>query len=104
VSSPARAIAHTGTRRGRHDQRQRPRPEALAEHQRGVVEDTFASRRRETGDMRDQRVEAGPAFGGVNSRDRLAARRVGAEPIDGLGREGDELSRCEQLRRAGDAG
>ena len=41
----------------------------------------------EVGHMGDQRVERGAALGGVEPRDRLAVGRVGAEPVDRLGRE-----------------
>ena len=40
--------------------------------------------------MGDQRVEGRPPLGGIEPGHRLALARVGAEPIDGLGREGDQ--------------
>ena len=42
------------------------------------------------GHVRDQRIERGPALGRIEPGDRLAVGRVGAEPIDGLGRKRDE--------------
>ena len=47
----------------------------------------------------DQRIERGPALGGIEPRDRLAVAGVGAEPVDGLGREGDEAAGREAARR-----
>ena len=51
-----------------------------------------AAARRQIRDMGDQRIEGRPAFGGVEPRDGLAVGRVGAEPVDGLGREGDQAA------------
>ena len=39
------------------------------------------------GDMRDQRIERGPAFGRVEPRNRAGVGGIGAEAVDGLGRE-----------------
>ncbi len=47
--------------------------------------------------MRDQRIEAWAALGLIKARDRLAAGSVGAKPIDGLGREGDEAARAQAM-------
>ena len=47
-------------------------------------------RRLQRGDMGDQRIERRAAFGGVEAGDGLAVTRVGAEPVDGLGRKGDQ--------------
>ena len=54
-----------------------------------------------SGDMRDQRIERGPALGGIEARHRDAVLRVGAEPIDGLGREGDQPAGREAARGLG---
>ena len=43
-------------------------------------------------DMGDQRIERGPALGLVEPRDRRGIGGVGAEPIDGLGRERDQAA------------
>ena len=45
----------------------------------------------EVGDMDDQRVEARPALGRVDPRDRLGIGGVGGEAVDGLGRHRDRL-------------
>ncbi len=49
--------------------------------------------------MHDQRVEARPALGGENRGDGRLARRVAAQPVDGLGGKGDEPA-CAQKRGA----
>ena len=43
-------------------------------------------------DMRDQRVEARAVLGGVDAGDGLGAGRIGAEAVDGLGREGHQAA------------
>ena len=43
-------------------------------------------------DMGDQRIERRPALGGIEPRDRGAVGGVGAEAIDGLGRERDQAA------------
>ena len=53
--------------------------------------------------MDDQRVEGRPALGGEDRRDRAVVAGVGAEAVDGLGREGDERARAQQPGRGGDA-
>ena len=52
--------------------------------------------------MHDQRVEARPALGGEDAGDGALVGRVGAEPVDRLGRERDELSAAQQRGGAGD--
>src|SRR3712207_8115321 len=37
--------------------------------------------------MHDQRVEARPPLGRIDSRHRLLARRIGGEAVDGFGRD-----------------
>jgi len=46
----------------------------------------------------DERVERGAALGREDPRDGLGVRRVGAESVDGLGREGDEPAAAEDRR------
>jgi hypothetical protein len=53
--------------------------------------------------MRDQRVESGPALGGIKPRDRLGIACIGAQPVDRLGRECDEFPATQQPGRCGDA-
>ncbi len=52
--------------------------------------------------MDDQRIEVRPALGRKDLGDGPVLRRVGAEPIDGLGREGDELAFDQGLGGMGD--
>ncbi len=56
-------------------------------------------RRREIGDVRDQRIESRPALGGIEPRHRLAIAGVGAEPVNRLGRKGDEPAGRKNARR-----
>ena len=78
----------------RQDERQRARPVALAPALRAS-----SSKRgdfsglADVADMDDQRIEARPALGLVDARDRLAIGRVGGEAVDGLGRHRDRLAR-----------
>ena len=48
--------------------------------------------------MHDQRIEARPLLGGEDLGDGGRVERIGAEPIDGLGREGDDIAAGERLR------
>ncbi len=61
-------------------------------------------RRREIGDVGDQRIEGRPALGRVKPRDRLAIGGVGAEPVNGLGRKRDQAAGREAAHRLGDRG
>ena len=45
--------------------------------------------------MDDQRVEARPALGLVDLQHRVGIGGVGAEPVDRLGGEGDELAAAQ---------
>ena len=60
-----------------------------------------AKRRGGARHMRDQRIEARPALRRIEPRDRLAVRRVCAEPVDRLGRKRDEpaLGKHARCRR-----
>ncbi len=82
----------------RQHQGQRPRPECRREPFGGAVEAGEPTRCRGIGHMRDQRIERGAALGLIEARDRLAVGGVGAEPVDGLGRKGDEAA-CGQRAR-----
>ena len=78
----------------RQHQRQRARPEGF-----GELLATAGRKRRSrsamaiAGDMRDQRIEARPAFRLEDARDGLAVGRVAGEAVDGLGRDRDDLDR-----------
>ena len=52
--------------------------------------------------MDDQRIEARPSLGREDLGDGPVLRRVGAEPVDGLGREGDKLAFDQGLGGMGD--
>ena len=52
----------------------------------------------EVADMRDQGVEGGPALGPVEVGDRHRIGGVGAEAIDGLGRERDQSASGQGAR------
>ncbi len=48
-------------------------------------------------------LNAGPALGREDRRDRAVAAGVGPEAVDGLGREGHQLARVQQRRRRAQA-
>ena len=54
------------------------------------------------GDMGDERIERRPPLGRVESCNGGAVSRVGAEAVDGLGREGHEAAGGEQARGVAD--
>ena len=83
----------------RQHQRQRTRPEGGGQPFGGGVEPREPLRGGEIGDVGDQRIERRPALGGVEPRDRRAVGGVGAEPVDRLGRKGDEAARREASAR-----
>ena len=101
VSSPAVARSATAQSRGfRQHQRQRPRPERLGQPQRGGVEPADLPGGGEIADMGDQRIEGRPALGLVEPRDRRGIGGVGAEAVDGLGRERDQPALAQAVTRA----
>ena len=74
----------------RQHQRQRPRPERFGKRGRLRVEARNPPGGLDIADMGDQRIERGPALGLIEPRDRGGIGGVGAEAIDGLGRERDQ--------------
>ena len=52
--------------------------------------------------MHDQRIEPRPFLGGEHARHGTRVERVGAEPIDRLGRKGDNFPAGERFRGAVD--
>ena len=52
--------------------------------------------------MGDQRVEARPALGLEDARDRARVGGVGAQAVDRLGRKRHELAAPQRLGRGGD--
>ncbi len=81
-----------------------PGQNASASASRRRVETADPPRGLEIADMGDQRVEGGPALGLIEPRDRGRIGGVGAEAIDGLGRERDQAAFREAARRGGHGG
>ena len=81
---------------------QRPRPESRGRPASTTVENGEGLGLGQRGDMDDQRVEARPALSRENLGDGALVGRIAAEPIDGLGREGDEPAGAQQRGGAGD--
>ena len=73
------------------DEGQRARPEPVSHPTGTIVEDGEGIRLGQTGHMDDQRVEARPFLGSEDRSDRALVGRIPTEPIDRLGRKGDEL-------------
>ncbi len=90
VEAGEREIGHAAIGLFRQHQRQRSGPERAGKLLGGGIEAPEPARGVHAGDMGDQRIEARPALGGVEPGDGLAIAGVGAEPIDGLGRERDQ--------------
>ena len=61
-------------------------------------------RRGEIADMGDQRIEGRPALGLVEAGDRGRIGGIGAEAVDGLGRERDQPALGQATRRRGHGG
>ncbi len=101
LSSPASARSAT-PQSGRFGSTSVSGPGQNAAASRAAAASNWASRLRrlDVRDMGDQRIEGRPALGGVEAGDGLAVARVGAEPIDGLGRKRDQPA----LAKAGGCG
>ena len=99
VSRPAVASSATGQSGtpGQH-QGQRAGPERRREPLGGGVEARERARGGSVGHVGDQRIERRSALGLIEAGDRLGVGGVGAEPVDGLGREGDEAARGQHAR------
>ncbi len=95
----ARQIADAATGRNGHDQCQWAGPERLRQLARLGIENPFAFGGSQIRHMGDQRVEMRAPLGLVNFRHRRAGRRICTQPIDRLGREGDEPARAQNIRR-----
>ena len=89
-----RAVGAPGQHQG-----QRPRPERRRQPLGGLVEARQRPRRAGIGHMGDQRIERGAALGVVEPRHRFAVGGVGAQPVDGLGRKGDQTAGAQHARR-----
>ena len=82
---------------------QRSGPEAGGQRAGLVREDGEAFGGGEVGDMHDERVDGRPPLGGKDPRHRAVAPGVGPQPVDGLGRKGDQLTRAQEARRGAEA-
>ena len=49
----------------------------------------------------DQRIDGRPVLGGEDSGNRIVVAGIRTQPVDRLGGKGDELSRFQRLRGAG---
>ncbi len=98
-SSRGRKLRHRASFRFRQHQRQWPRPERFRERGRHRVEPGNPARGSEIADMRDQGIERRPPLGLVQMGDRGRVGGVGAEPVDGLGRERHQAAFCEHAGR-----
>ena len=97
-SRPELASSDTGqSARARHHEAQGAGPEGPGQRLRLRAEITQREGRLGVRHMGDERVEGGPALGGIDAGHRLAIGGVGAEAVDGLGREGDEPALAQGL-------
>jgi hypothetical protein len=80
-------------------QRQWTRPERFGQGHRGVVKAGDQLGGRDIPDMGDQRIEGRPALGLVEAGDRGRIGGIGAEAVNGLGRERDQPAFVEGTRR-----
>ena len=87
----------------RRDQRERARPEAIGQRAGVRVQMRVPLRVVQAEHMGDQRIETRAALGLEDARHSDGVRGVGAEAVDGLGRERDETARAQDLGGAGDA-
>ena len=90
VEAGERQIRDAAVRLLRQHQRQRSGPERIGELFGGGIEAPKPARGIDAADMGDQRIKSRPAFGGIEPGDGFAVAGIGAEPIDGLGRERDQ--------------
>ena len=70
----------------------------------GASKRAICRRGGEIADMGDQRIEGRPALGLVEPRDGGRVGGIGAEPIDGLGRERDQAALGQAARGRGHGG
>ncbi len=84
--------------RPRQHQRQRPRPEGFRELSRNDIDHGMRFRLLQPQHMHDQRIEARPLFRREDLGDSGCVQRIGAEPIDSLGRKRDDIAARKRLR------
>ena len=78
-----------------HDKGQWTGPKYLREPSRDRIKPAELAGCDNVIDMRDQRIEGWPALGIVQASDGPGVRGVGAQSVDGLGRERDQAARHE---------
>src|SRR5262245_59688600 len=76
-------------------ERQGAWPESISELTSRVTDSGVDLRLFESQDMDDQRIEARPLLGGEDLGHRARVESTGAEPVNRLGREGDNLAPSE---------
>jgi hypothetical protein len=102
VEPGAAQEAGGAVRPARQHQGQRPRPEPIRQQACLGRHPDQRARLIQIRHMDDQRVEARPALGGEDRRGRGIRGGVAAEPVDRLGRKGDEPPGADQRRGTGD--
>ena len=85
-------IGQTGPRAQRQNQGQRPGPERSGQRFGPRIEIGQRARRRNIGQMHDQRVEARSPLGLEDARHGKIRPRVAAKAVNRLGREGDKTA------------
>ena len=95
VSCPPVTAAGTIADFGKY-QRERPGPEGLGEPCGGRRHlGRKGAGRAEVAEVDDERMARRPPLRGEDARNRRGIRGVGAEPVDGFGRERDQLARVQ---------
>ena len=98
VEAGKREIGNDAVRLFREHERERPRPECGGKFFGGGGERAHAPRRGHIRDMGNQWIERGAALGRIEPCHGLAVAGIGAEPVDGFGRKGDEAAGGEAAR------
>ncbi len=93
---------HRAVLAARQHQSQRAGPNGVREALGAFVEIDQAGGLLDGRHMDDQRVEARPALGGEDRGHRPVVGGIAAQPIDGLGGEGDQPAGAQQLGARGD--
>ena len=101
--SGGRLVADRAVVAARQHQGQRAWPEALGQHMRQAGRSHLAPGAAGIGEVGDQRVVPGTTLGGEHAADRRRIGGIRAEPVDGLGAEGDQPAAPQQVGGKGDA-
>src|ERR1019366_6652825 len=104
IQSGAGQVANGGCVGQRRDERERARPEGFDKRNCASIKSRETLGRGAILHMGDQRVEPGPALGGVEPCDRLGVGGVGGQAIDGLGGQDDQFARRERAGGGGGGG